>query len=311
MKHVFRQAVAATGIWMCLFVDGQAQTLSLPCYVGRPGTEVVVPLEIDDAAGVAGMRIQVNFDPGMLELTGVQEGSLGNVFDLVWNEDDGVLLLYFAREDSLLSGNGCLAGLVFRIHMGAETNLFSDLTIADACLNDETGVLAIKRINPVATMRGRLTVSDSTVIDNAGNGLPDEWELAMGLDPLSVTADGDEDEDGLTNLQESQLGLDPTKIDTDGDGMDDRSEYMAGTSGSDENDMLAIMPESSGAGRMVFSWQSVTGRVYYVLYSTNLLGLWPSTPLAVVNGDGGEKSFTNNNGVDSKGYFRLQVDWED
>ena len=302
--------MAALGL-LAWAAPGSAQNLSLPDYVGRPGGMVVLPLAIDDASGLAGLRATVNFDPNILELTEVRRGPLGGVFDLVWQEEDGVLELFFAREDALVSGGGRLAHLIFRVNAGAATNLYSDLPIADFDLSDESGTVAVGRLASAAARPGRVTVTDAAQIDNSGNGLPDEWELAVGLDPFEATADGDADGDGLTNAQEAQLGLDPTRADTDGDGYDDRSEQIAGTGAADGNDFLALAPEpdEAGLGRTIFSWRSATGRIYSVRSATNLLA-WDAVPLLVVPGDGTDMTFTNPLPLDSQLFYRLEVERE-
>ena len=66
---------------------------------------------------------------------------------------------------------------------------------------------------------------DSAFEDGDGDGIPDRWEEAFGLNPDDASdAAGNLDADELTNLQEFLAGTDPTKPDTDGDGLADHVE---------------------------------------------------------------------------------------
>jgi hypothetical protein len=57
------------------------------------------------------------------------------------------------------------------------------------------------------------------------DGLPDDWETANGLDPLTpALALGDADLDGLPTRQELERGTHPLVADTDGDGRLDGAE---------------------------------------------------------------------------------------
>ena len=60
------------------------------------------------------------------------------------------------------------------------------------------------------------------ITDKDGDGIPDAWEIANGLNP-ALTTDGalDSDGDGLTNLDEFTRGTHPRMRDTSGDGIDD------------------------------------------------------------------------------------------
>ena len=71
--------------------------------------------------------------------------------------------------------------------------------------------------------------TDPTNPDTDGDGVPDGWEAANGLDPLTNDVDLDPDGDGLTNMQEFILGTNPLSADTDGDGIPDQWEVHHGT----------------------------------------------------------------------------------
>lgn len=65
--------------------------------------------------------------------------------------------------------------------------------------------------------------------DTSGDGLPDAWLIAHGLNPAFSQRYGDPDRDGIPNILEFQLGLNPADFDTDGDGAWDLREILRGT----------------------------------------------------------------------------------
>ena len=80
----------------------------------------------------------------------------------------------------------------------------------------------------------------STTGDTDGDGIPDDIELANGLDPNDpIDAFEDADTDGLSNLEEYQLGSNIQLADTDGDGINDGEETLAGQDGFITNPLLA------------------------------------------------------------------------
>lgn len=185
----------------------------MPSYLANPGGILEVPLSLDNAAGLAAIQVQINFDPDVLELQTVAAGPLGGAFELSQGNGDGLVQLTFFRGEALAGGAGRLAVLQFRANPGAVTNLFSELAIADLMLSDSTGVIDLRQKDTLVTTNGQVAVTVQQNIDNARNGLPDWWELQHGLNPLAANVDLDPEHDGLPNLLEYTFGGNPVVAD--------------------------------------------------------------------------------------------------
>lgn len=107
------------------------------------------------------------------------------------------------------------------------------------------GASAILTLMPTPGAANQLPSSN---IDTDGDGIPDAWETANGLNPLN-SADGAED--------------------ADGDGQSNRAEYLAGTNPRDSADVLrAHLWISDGVPTVRFT--AVAGKGYSVQYKTAL-----------------------------------------
>ena len=67
------------------------------------------------------------------------------------------------------------------------------------------------------------------------DGMPDEWEIENGLDPLRNDSFLDFDSDGLSNIKEYELNTSVTNPDTDGDGILDGIEIQKGIDPNNED----------------------------------------------------------------------------
>jgi len=188
-------------------------SLSVPTFAGNPAGRIRVPVELSSAAGLASIRVQVNFDPALLVLEDAQAGALGKQFEFSYLVNAGTVTLMFVRSTNLVSGNGSLAELVFSANSGATTDLFSDLTIARFEVGDSTGVVDLAASKSLQTINGGVQISNSATIDNRFNGMPDAWEELHGLNPLTSTAMQDSDNDGVPDIMEFAFSGNPRQPD--------------------------------------------------------------------------------------------------
>lgn len=218
MKHrsnflLFAMGMMAFLLTMPESARAASRTLSVPTYLTNPGSILEVPVMLDNAAGLAGMRVQINFNPEVLELQDVSAGPLGSAFEFSHGNGEGFVQLVFARAESLTNGTGRLAVLKFKVNAGAVQDLYSELAIADLDLTDSTGVIDLRQKDTLTITNGMVNVTLVQNIDNAHNGLPDWWEAQHGMSPFAGNANLDLERDGMSNLLEYAFGGNPTVAD--------------------------------------------------------------------------------------------------
>ncbi|MEI6563380.1 MAG: matrixin family metalloprotease [bacterium] len=110
--------------------------------------------------------------------------------------------------------------------------------------------------------------------DSDGDGMPDDWETAHGLDPRSSDgingADGDPDGDGLSNLYEYMVGTDPWSVDSNGNGIWDMDEDSDGDglSNREELRLLTLPNDKDTDDDGVSDWEEVTGSTDWAFDAT-------------------------------------------
>jgi hypothetical protein len=208
--HTFRvHAMLLGGMCLSTICLAEDRHFAIPSYLVNSGAVVHVPITLDNAAGLASINLQINFDQEVLKLEAVTPGPLGQAFEFSEAEGGGFVQLIFVRADELIGGSGRLATLQFRAYPGAIVDLSSELTIADLGLSDATSVIDLRQKDNLILSNGEIKVSAHPNIDNARSGLPDWWEISHGLDPLVDNRMLDLDYDGMPNLLEYAFGGNP------------------------------------------------------------------------------------------------------
>jgi hypothetical protein len=137
-------------------------TVSVGTWVCNPDASVAVPIEIDDATGLAYAAVRVNYDPQVLVCLRVEPGGLEEAFDgdfLVSDGESGTLAVarFRASEGVAGSGGGTLARAVFTVRPGTARQ-YSDLAIADIRLGDAGGVRDLALAGPIEPSGGMVRI---------------------------------------------------------------------------------------------------------------------------------------------------------
>jgi hypothetical protein len=115
---------------------------------------------------------------------------------------------------------------------------------------------------PLGEPAGNTRLDLTLGLDSDGDGLPDAWELANGLNPNNPNdAHGDADGDGLSN----------------------RDEYLAGTYAFDANDGFRLTLTGVNNGNSTLEFLAIRGRNYRIQTSPNLT-TWAPVDFRVIHG---------------------------
>ena len=122
--------------------------------------------------------------------------------------------------------------------------------------------------------------------DTDSDGLPDDWENTN-FGNLGQLANGDPDNDGLTNLQEYALGSNPN---------------------SASSGMPTVGVSGTTASGFTITFPTVAGRTYQVLGAVSLTSASWTNIGSSISGDGSQKSVTDllTNAPSSK-FYKVQI----
>lgn len=199
------------------------------CCGGRDGTYGLGNLNDGDIGlGVPsdGTYAIPSTGPAMVDITlSAGRAAIGGIaiYNGYGNRDDGLYTLRAGDGTliavwSIANTPGAANNGVDSFFLRFKTPVVTDRLIIDGEVADCCGTPSFREIQVFAP---------ST--DSDGDGIPDAYEIANGLNPSVNDAATDLDGDGLSNLQEFQKGTAANLADTDADGLPDGVETGTGT----------------------------------------------------------------------------------
>ncbi len=274
------RAAAALGVAFLIllpFAALHAATIWIGETHGEVGELVAVPVWLDDAAGLAGFQIQVNYDPSFLQFEGIEtNGTLSAAFTTAHTNQDGVVRVACARAESLLSGSGALFNILLRPVPGSVPGVtMGELVLAETMLGGDLG-RNLDWQAPTSASNGVFWVVYSRTLDSDGDGATDYEEQMSDGSPIYNPYH--------PILNPTGTGSDIHNTDTDGDGVPDGVELAAGFGVTDPHLYFAL---GNTAGYPAFEWTpdgprlrwwGIAGRAYQIQWTTNAGANWDILP---------------------------------
>lgn len=119
--------------------------------------------------------------------------------------------------------------------------------------------------------------------DTDGDGMPDAYELANGLNPRANDASADPDGDGLTNYQE----------------------FLTGTNPRDFNSVFRVSRVNLANGQVRITWNSIAGKTYTLSAASEASG--PYTPVRNVPAAGTGETYTDFPPAAARRFYRVST----
>jgi hypothetical protein len=113
-------------------------TVRVPNATGRPGATVEVPIEVEEAANLGAMHIELSYDAGVLQATEVKQGALAENAMLESDLSAPGRVVIGLIDAAGMSGDGAVAVVVFQV-IGQEGDN-SPLTLENLAAHDATSM---------------------------------------------------------------------------------------------------------------------------------------------------------------------------
>lgn len=142
----------------------EARTVTLEQMVCNPGATFTLPVQLDNPQGIASVVLSINYNPDVLVLKSVSQGTLAELFTVdftVIESSDSVTLLLTAPGEITTPEGGSLALLTFYVREGT-AEMYSDLTLAKVEFHEETMTVDLSVEQPITPVSGAVRSFEKT-----------------------------------------------------------------------------------------------------------------------------------------------------
>ena len=181
--------------------------------MGQPGGQVVAPVNIDNAAGIRGAEIDINYDPNLLHTddASVLAGSAwpqGTQVVANVNDSAGTIVVFVSTAEGLNSGSGSLLQVQFVAQSTAPVGGSTAVDLAKVLLNEGEIVPNPQPQPGPDSTDGKITfvgagntaqVSGSVFSDMNNNGKPDAFEGIPGVTIVLVDTSNGQQQQTVTD----------------------------------------------------------------------------------------------------------------
>jgi hypothetical protein len=134
-------------------ITASAIEMSIPSLSADAGSSIIVPINVDDAKGIAGGDITLTFDQTILTTKEARTTELTQSLNFVPNIMANEVTVSMAGTKGIAEGSGAIMEIVFEVNAVAKGGAKSPLTIRDVALYDELG-----NDIPVKVVNGSVTI---------------------------------------------------------------------------------------------------------------------------------------------------------
>jgi hypothetical protein len=142
-----------------------SKTVDIPTGImAEPGDQVSIPVETNDASDLAGMDLELSFDPAILTPVQVERTDLTDDFLLMFKDfGNGRLVVSLVNDTAIIEGSGALIKVIFDVSPNAQGSDSNGVNIRNVQFYDENA----EPVEVMASQEGQVLIGGEDSYESA------------------------------------------------------------------------------------------------------------------------------------------------